>query len=98
MGQITELQKICHNIAREKGFWRANQDFLNKLMLVVSELGECAEAYRTDSNKEAIVEELADAVIRILDLCGYRELNLEEAILKKIKRNKTRPHLHGKLC
>lgn len=39
--------------------------------------------------------ELADAVIRIFDLCGYYGIDLEDAILEKMKYNKIRPYRHG---
>ena len=39
--------------------------------------------------------ELADAVIRILDLCEVLGIDLEQAIADKHAYNATRPHLHG---
>jgi NTP pyrophosphatase (non-canonical NTP hydrolase) len=41
-------------------------------------------------------EELADTVIRIMDLAGSLRLDLADAIIKKIDYNRTRPHKHGK--
>jgi len=40
--------------------------------------------------------ELADAVIRIADLCGYLGIDLQTAIEKKMIYNATRPMKHGK--
>jgi NTP pyrophosphatase (non-canonical NTP hydrolase) len=40
-------------------------------------------------------EELADAIIRILDLAHSRHLRLGEAILSKMAYNSARSHLHG---
>lgn len=40
--------------------------------------------------------ELADAVIRIADLCGYIGIDLEDAIREKMIYNATRPYKHGK--
>lgn len=42
-------------------------------------------------------EELADAVIRILDICGTMGIDLEQAILNKMARNRERPVKHGKV-
>ena len=39
--------------------------------------------------------ELADAIIRIADMCGAYGLDLEEALTKKMEYNKSRPYRHG---
>jgi hypothetical protein len=44
---------------------------------------------------EGELVELADAVIRIMDYCGHKNWNLEEAIKIKMKYNETRSHRHG---
>lgn len=46
--------------------------------------------------KDTIEDELADAVIRISDLCGYLRIDLESHIIAKMKYNRTRPRKHGK--
>lgn len=67
-----------------------------KLMLIVSELGECLEAIRkSDSANE--VEELADAFIRLLDYCGEYGIDLGNAVVSKMLVNEGRPHKHGKV-
>lgn len=45
---------------------------------------------------EGYAIELADAVIRIADLCGYLEIDLEAAIREKMEYNASRPFKHGK--
>lgn len=45
---------------------------------------------------EGYAIELADAVIRIADLCGYMGIDLEAAIKEKMAYNATRPRMHGK--
>lgn len=45
---------------------------------------------------EGYVTELADAVIRIADLCGFMGIDLENAIAEKMAYNATRPYKHGK--
>lgn len=45
---------------------------------------------------EGVAVELADAVIRIADLCGYLGIDLEKAIVEKMAYNETRPYKHGK--
>lgn len=44
---------------------------------------------------EGFAIELADAVIRIMDLCCYLGIDLAEAILIKRRYNKSREHMHG---
>lgn len=44
---------------------------------------------------EGIPIELADVLIRIADLCGRYEIDLEGALRKKLDYNKTRPYRHG---
>lgn len=74
-----------------------------KLMLVVSELGEALEALRKGNGPSAhipaftaVEEELADAVIRIADLCGARGWRLGAAVAAKHAYNKTREFKHGR--
>lgn len=90
----------CHNYAKKQGFWndidKGNIHHLfSKLMLIVTELGEAAEALR---NKDLINfrEELADVQIRLFDLCGALGIDLEEAVNAKMLYNETRPYMHGK--
>jgi NTP pyrophosphatase (non-canonical NTP hydrolase) len=46
--------------------------------------------------KNSFEDELADVVIRIMDLCGYLHIDLEAHILAKMQYNATREKLHGK--
>lgn len=43
-------------------------------------------------------EELADLVIRVMDYCGYANIDLGRCILSKMLYNTQRPHMHGKTC
>lgn len=45
---------------------------------------------------EGVAVELADAVIRIADLCGYLGIDLDTVISEKMAYNETRPFKHGK--
>ena len=46
--------------------------------------------------KDTFEDEVADAIIRLLDLCGYLEINIEKHIEAKLRYNSLRPHKHGK--
>ncbi len=88
---------------RDKGFFTpetirggTNADLmLGKLMLVVSEIGEASEAVRKNDIGN-FKEELADATIRIFDICGTMGIDLESDINFKMRINEKRPMRHGK--
>ena len=46
--------------------------------------------------KNSFEAEIADTVIRIFDLCGYLNIDLEKHIELKMKYNETREYKHGK--
>lgn len=80
-----------------------------KLMLIVTEIAEAMEEIRAghkpneeyagkNGKPEGAPAELADAVIRIADLCGIVGIDLESAIQRKMAFNAGRPYLHGKTC
>lgn len=46
--------------------------------------------------KDTFEDELADAVIRICDMCGYLNIYLEKHIELKMRYNETREYKHGK--
>ncbi len=53
-------------------------------------------AYKIINQKpEGIPSELADCVIRIMDMCGHYGIDLEAAISEKHEYNKLRPYRHG---
>ena len=74
----------------------AEKAFISQfLMLIVSEVAEAQEGLRhNDMNN--FREELADVAIRLADLCGGLDIDLETEIQKKMDINKNRPYKHGK--
>ena len=81
---------------RERNNFVTNWDnMLEKLMLVVSEVSEAAEAYRND-DKENFEEEIADTFIRLMDIVGTLHIDIEAAIKSKMNTNLKRPSQHGK--
>lgn len=108
MIDLDALQRECHEIAVEKGFWDLPDANLGeKLCLVHAEISEALEElrkgnpsyygyYRADGKPEGFGYELADAVIRIFDLAEHEEIPLGDYIREKLEFNKTRPVMHGK--
>jgi len=72
-------------------------EILAKLALVHSEVSEALEGVRKNlmddklPHRPMIEVELADAVIRILDLCGHEGYDLAGAIQEKLAYNAIRP-------
>jgi len=94
---LNNLACACHEIAREKGFWDEKRNIGEALMLIVTELAEAMEAYRKEDHSN-FKEEIADTFIRLLDLSGGLDIDIEEEIDKKCKKNINRPYKHGKIC
>jgi NTP pyrophosphatase (non-canonical NTP hydrolase) len=46
--------------------------------------------------KDTVQDELADALIRILDLCGYLHIDIDFHVSEKHTYNCNRPYKHGK--
>lgn len=66
-----------------------------RLALVHSEVSEALEALRVEDMKN-FAEELADVVIRVADLAGGLNIDLEGEIEWKMEKNKAREYMHGK--
>ena len=54
--------------------------------------------FKSEEYVENFKEELCDATIRIFDLAGSLDIDLEKEIAKKMKINQGRPIKHGKNC
>lgn len=73
-----------------------------KVMLVVTELAELVEGVRKPAVQASIEgftneeEEIADAIIRLLDYAGQYRLRIAEVIEAKMEHNEGRPYRHGK--
>jgi NTP pyrophosphatase (non-canonical NTP hydrolase) len=102
---------LIHNNAINKGFYDVENPgdinfILSKLALVHSEVSETLEAIRKDHGEDAIMTEIADTIIRLLDFTqllketGYvsRGQNLARVIEDKMEVNSLRANKHGNLA
>lgn len=101
---LDDMAKEIHTTAVEKGFWPDKVDdiFIAKqLMMIVSEVVEAMEAIRKDKGKQEVADEMADILIRTLDLYqglrdnDYVDQDLQVALNNKANFNKTRAEKHG---
>ena len=97
-----ELTNHIHANAVEKGFWQAPETEREQTLqeataisLIGTEVSEALEAHRC-GDMANLREELADIVIRTLDLCGHLKIDLEAEIIAKMEINRSRPVKHGK--
>jgi len=130
---INKLITLAHEKAKNGGWWDAERNIGELLMLTVSELSEGLEALRKDhyadkkvvtdlyndlvvnshdeefilnesdwkasfekSVKNSFEDEMADVAIRLFDLCGGLNVDLEKHIDLKMKYNSMRGYKHGK--
>lgn len=107
---LDRLAAQLHETAAEKGFWEPltrmeKEDYFvfyaKQIAMIQSEATEVLEALRKSKGHDKVVEELADIIIRVLDLYeGLREngevlFSLEKTVKSKAKINTQRPKLHG---
>ena len=100
-----ELQKICHDLAVSAGWWKdlkTGEDMRGKrnvgelLCLIHSEISEAMEGHRKNLQDDKLVHrkmlevELADAVIRIIDMAGGFDMDIGGAIAEKLAYNQSR--------
>ena len=102
---MNELAKYIKEWRERKGFSTPSDivgeeqasAMLAKLMLVVTEVAEAAEAVR-HNDRHNFEEEMADTIIRILDIVGTCDIDIDSVVAHKMAVNERRPEKHGKVC
>jgi len=108
---VSDAARGVHQLAKSKGWWKGKKNSLaNKLLLLHSEITEAVEELRDGRpltevrfvvDKQGQVKpegfpiEIADLLIRTLDLCERNRIDIGVAIKMKHTFNMGRPYLHG---
>lgn len=94
---IKELTEAMHALVRSKGWYEADskrpQTPRNLAVSLSIEAAEILEHFQfTDEikDREELGSELADVMLYLLQLASVSGINLEDTVLKKIEKNKTR--------
>lgn len=102
---FNQLADEVHQNAKAHGFWETDRNDGEMICLMHSELSEAHEAIRHGNPPDDKVPEflgteaeLADVIIRIMDMAHARKWRVAEALIAKMEMNKSRPYKHGKLC
>jgi NTP pyrophosphatase (non-canonical NTP hydrolase) len=100
------LQRLCHDLSHRSGWWQEYIDMpqqyrkhflLGRIALMHSELSEGVEGLRKNvpddhlPHRPMLEVEMADAIIRILDMAGALQLDVAGAIIEKLAYNQQRP-------
>lgn len=110
---LNQLAQVIHQIAIDHGWWENERNFGESLALVHSEISEVLEDWRHGYEMTEIVYnkgphsgldkpggipiELADVIIRVLDLVAFYGIDIDTAIAEKVEYNRHRPYRHGNL-
>lgn len=97
------LTQQIHSTAVEKGWWEDGRKPSECIALAHSELSEALEALRHGNPPDDKIPqfsgaeaELADTIIRILDMAGAFGWDVAGALVAKMEYNKGRSYKHGK--
>jgi NTP pyrophosphatase (non-canonical NTP hydrolase) len=91
---IHELTQNMQEFVRSKGWYEANsprpqtpRNLATSLTIEAAEVLELFQWQDSQNDKQALAGELADVALYLLQIASVCEINLEEAILTKLKSN-----------
>lgn len=104
---LTEVADYFHEFQVTQGFYDGPFNTDQKLILIMGEVIEAHEEYRSNDNlkhvyyrddgkPEGFEFELADVFIRLMDLAGALGIDIGARVAEKHAFNQTRPYKHGR--
>lgn len=94
---ITRLAGYIHSQNIKAGWWDKPREIGTLLMLIVSEVAEAMEGDRKGlmddklPHHEMLHVEIADAIIRLLDLASHKKAPIGRIVMEKLAYNRERP-------
>ncbi len=99
-GRLADLQAVACETAVAKD-WHEGESrdpaFPRWRMMAVAEIAEAVQAHPKGEDTAVVGVELADVVIRLLDMAAAMGIDLGDAIRRKMPRNLGRERRHGGL-
>ena len=103
INHFASMSGSIHDNAAVHGWWDEPREDGTLIALIMSEAAEALEALRKGNGPDdhcpqfsGAEVELADVIIRIMDMAEARGWDVAGAIVAKHEFNKTRPYKHGK--
>ena len=100
---LLELRNGAHDIAVEHGWWNNDRPESEALLKIVVEVAEAVQALEKGNppdkhlpHFDSVTVELADVIIRAMDLAGAMFPDVPAAVVEKMAFNKGREYRHGK--
>lgn len=95
---VQETVDILMATNPEKAY-SVDRDFiLAQLAKITSEIGEAVSCIQHSMTMDGLSEELADIIIRTIDLAAFLDYEIGSQVKEKMLKNQLRPYKHGKTC